>query len=446
MAVVAATSSRRCSRPILIARMRISRGYLAFPTIFMYTLSEEVPMQRPAGLPSRAQCGPVSLYQALRPRAKVAGTGSRSNGYPAVVSTLRVALIAAFVAGFLSLGAANGAEAAEKGFWGPSEVNGKSQFPIYRSLGVTLYQTSLDWAAVAPTRPANPADPGDPAYHWPTRLDSVIREAKRNNMHVLIMLIYSPPWANGGKSREWAPDPKLYAQFAQATARRYPAVRQWMIWGETSRADRFSPLEKQTIGQPLTRSQAEAPKRYARILDAAYGALKRVRRSNVVIGGNTFTAGDIRPVNWVKNMRLPNGRPPRLDVYGHNPFTLRTPSLSNPPGAGETVDFSDLGRFQKVVNRAFGRRGSKSRRVPLFLSEFTVPTGLDEEFNFYTTPKKQAEFITKGFGIARAIKAYGLGWIHLYDSGPRDDGIRGGLIGLDGKRKPGFDAFRRGRL
>jgi len=325
-------------------------------------------------------------------------------------------------------------------------VNGVSQFPVYKTLGVTLYQTSLSWASIAPTRPAKPADPKDPAYRWPADLDAVITEAKQNGMRVLLQISRSPPWANGGKSSEWAPGPAAYAQFAEATARRYPAVRQWMVMGEPSRSANFKPIVPETIGRPLTRAQAAAPQRYARILDAAYGALKRVRRDNVVIGGNTFTAGDIRPANWVKYMRLPNGRRPRLDVYGHNPFTLRTPDLKNPPGLGETVDFSDLGRFQKVVDRAFGRQGDKPRRVPLFLSEFSVPTGLDREFNYFTTRPKQAEFIRKAFSIARTIKVYGLGWIHLYDEGPADTGIRGGLIDADGKRKPGFDAFRRGRL
>ncbi len=362
------------------------------------------------------------------------------------VPALRLAVIAVCAALVSWLGAASRTEAAEKGFWGPSDVNGVSQFPIYRSLGVTLYQTGLSWDSIAPTRPAHPTDPSDPAYRWPA-LDRVISDAKQNDMRVLLLISGSPPWANGGKSREWAPGPAAYAQFTEAAARRYPDVRQWMIWGEPSRSMNFKPIVPQTIGRPLTPAQAAAPRRYARILDAAYVALKRVRRSNVVIGGNTFTAGDIRPANWVKFMRLPNGRRPRLDVYGHNPFSLRTPSLRNPPGSGETVDFSDLGRFQTVVDRAFGGRGSKSRRVPLFLSEFTVPTGPDFEYNFYVTPRKQAELITRGFQVAREIKAYGLGWIVLYDT-PTGGGARhrGGLIDADGTRKPGFDAFRRGRL
>jgi len=133
--------------------------------------------------------------------------------------------------------------------------------------------------------PREPTDPNDPAYRWPAELDRVISEAQRNNIRVLLMIIGSPPWANGGKSREWAPGPKAYAQFTEAAARRYPAVRQLMVLGEPSRSMNFRPIVPQTIGRPLTPEQAAAPRRYARMLDAAYVALKRVRRSNVVIGG-----------------------------------------------------------------------------------------------------------------------------------------------------------------
>jgi hypothetical protein len=220
-----------------------------------------------------------------------------------------------------------------------------------------------------------------------------------------------------------------------------------MIWGEPSRSANFKPLPPQTIGKPLTRTQRRAPRRYARMLDAAYAALKRVRRSNVVIGGNTFTAGDIRPAAWVRNMRLPNGDPPRMDLYGHNPFCLRKPNLRNPPGPKGIVDFSDLRRFQRVVDRNLAR--GRRKHLRLFLSEWTVPTARDREFSFFTTPRTQARFITAGFRIARAVHAYGLGWIHLYDTPaatPGLPGINGGLLYADGRKKLGFYAFQRGRL
>jgi hypothetical protein len=335
----------------------------------------------------------------------------------------------------------------QKGMWGPTQIDGVSQFPLYEKLGVTIFQTGLSWETIAPTRPANPTDPNDPAYTWPTDIDRVIAEARRHRMSVLLLLANTPAWANGGRTPEWAPSrPQDFAAFARAASRRYPAVRRWMIWGEPSRANNFKPLEVQPLGSRITRSQARAPRRYARLLDAAYGALKAQRRSNLVIGGNTYTTGDIRPIDWARNLKLPNGRPPRMDLYGHNPFSFRTPNLRNPPSVQNLVDLSDLARFDRQIQRDLGK--PRRKRIRLFLSEFTIPTGPDSEFNFHVTPRLQADWITRAFRIARKVRADGLGWIHLRDDPPVIGGttIRGGLLTYDGRRKPGFYAFMRGGL
>ena len=192
--------------------------------------------------------------------------------------------------------------------------------------------------------------------------------------------------------RDYAPDAKAYADFVTAAAKRYPRVHHWMIWGEPTRRANYEPLETQTPGEPLTASQREAPHRYARMLDRAYGVLKRRSKRNIVIGGNSFTAGDIRPAAWARNLRLRNGRPPRMDMYGHNPFCLRPPDLNNPPSPAGISDFSDLRRFQRVVNRAIGRRASpkyRRKRVPLFLSEWTVPTGPDRRVQLLHRPRRR---------------------------------------------------------
>ena len=110
-----------------------------------------------------------------------------------------------------------------------------------------------------------------------------------------------------------------------AAARRYPSVRYWVIWGEPTRRPNFRPLARDTApDKPLTRAQTRRRRtRYARLLDAAYGAIKRVNPRALVVGGNSFTTGDIGPRNWIRNLRLPSGRPPRMDLYGHNPFGVR---------------------------------------------------------------------------------------------------------------------------
>ncbi len=362
---------------------------------------------------------------------------------------MRASRLLAIAACLLALAAAApSAQAAtlSKGFWGPTQVDGVSQFPIYEDLGVTVFQMAISWAEVAPTRPRNPRDPADPAYVWPPDVDYAIREAKAHGMRVLLMLISAPPWANSGRTPEYAPDrPSDFATFARAASVRYPSVRHWMIWGEPSRSNNFKPLVLQPYGARMNAARRRAPERYARLLDAAYGQLKAQRRSNLVIGGNTYVTGEVRPFDWMRAMKLRDGRPPRMDLYGHNPFSLRHPSLSNPPSSSNVADLSDMGRFDKAVQRALGKPRKKT--IKLFLSEFTIPTAKDREFNFFVSRQKQATWITDAFKLVRRVRNIaGLGWVHLYDEppSPGNEVSNGGLLTHDGKRKPGYAAFKRG--
>ena len=346
----------------------------------------------------------------------------------------------------LALAAAGPAQAhfsGRKAIWGPGVVNGVSQFPIYRDLGVGIYETQLSWHEVARTRPRHPSDPSDPAYRWPAELADSVAQAQQYGMRVMVLIMGAPPWANGGHAWNFAPRrPADYADFARAAARRYPSVHLWMVWDEPSRVRRFAPLHRSNpAARTLTRRQAAAPRLYARILDAAYGALKGVSRGNLVIGGNTYTTGDIRTGQWINYMRLPGGGRPRLDLYGHNPFSFRRPNLANPPGPAASIDFSDLGRLGAMVDSGLARR--RGQHIPLFLTEFTIPTAMDREFNFYVDLGTQADWIRAAFGIVRrSPRIYALGWIHLYDD--PSAGTAGGLLDISGRRKPGYDAFRAG--
>jgi hypothetical protein len=351
----------------------------------------------------------------------------------------------------LALTAAAPAEARNsrvKSIWGPSSVDGVSQFPIYEDLGVGIYQIQLQWDHAAPTRPANPRDPADPAYSWPSELDFVLAEARRYGIRVCVQLIWTPPWANGGAERRTAPTrPGDLADFAAAASRRYPGVRYWMVWSEPSKGGNFQPLVEATRGgQRLTAAQKRGPRIYARMLDATYAALKRAGRRDLVIGGNTFTTGTIIPLNFIRAMRLPSGRPPRFDLYGHNPFTLRRPALRERPFRFGYADFSDLDTLARWVDRYLGRPGN--RRPGLFLSEFTLPTDHpNHEFNFYVSQATQASWLASALRIARGWKRiHTLGWLSLYDDPPRPAGdeVNRGLLRVDGTRKPSYDVFRRG--
>lgn len=329
-----------------------------------------------------------------------------------------------------------------KAIWGPGIVAGRSRFPIYRDLGMRIYEDRLLWSAIARSRPRHPSDPNDPAYSWPGEVRAAVREAGRYHMKVALQIIGAPRWANGGMPSDWAPrNPYDYAHFAQAAARRYPSVHLWMIWGEPTRRVNFNPLMPATPFTSLDPSQQAAPHLYARMLDAAYGAIKQVSRHDLVIGGMTYTTGEISTQQWIENLRLPDGRPPRLDLYGHNPFSFREPSFADPPSPLQTIDFSDLPRLAQLVDRYLGRPGN--RHPQLFISEWTVPTGPDQEFNFYVEPALQARWITSALSLAsRWPRLYDVGWIHLYDELPTSSG---GLLYADGAKKPGYFAWKRGQ-
>ncbi|HET9719228.1 MAG TPA: hypothetical protein VFP55_04040 [Solirubrobacteraceae bacterium] len=331
------------------------------------------------------------------------------------------------------------ASAFTKAIWGPPSVNGVDQFPLYHRLHVGILEMGLTWDQVAPVRPAHPTNPNDPAYHWPAEVAQAIAEARTYHMRILLQVSFAPAWADGGHSAPgWAPkNPTDYATFLATAARRYPSVHLWMIWGEPDKRGSFQPNVSQAVaGHPLTRAQKRAPHLYARVLDASYAALKRVSRANKVIGGCTYTSGLADPAQWIENLRLPNGRAPRMDMYGHNPFGYLPPVFTRTPSPFGEIQFSDLKRLGKLVDRYL------HPGLPLFLSEFTIPTRSDLEFNYWVEPRTAAQWVTEALRNSRRWhRIYALGWIHVYDEPPES---YGGLLTAAGKPKPDYFAFARG--
>jgi hypothetical protein len=358
------------------------------------------------------------------------------------LSALLAVLLLAFA------GPADAAPSRKKAIWGPATVDGKSQFPIYRDLGVGIWQNRINWWAVAPTRPENPRDPADPAYQWPAGLDDAIAEGKRSGIRTSLVITDAPGWANGGRTPNWAPKKASdFADFAHAASRRYPSVHLWMIWSEPTRRVNFKPLMLEKRDRPLTKRMKKGPHTYARILDAAYGALKQRSRRNLVIGGNSFTTGDVSSRNWIINLKLPNGKPPRMDMYGHNPFSSRRPLLNRPPLGHGFADFSDLDLLGRWVDRHLARPRGK-RHLKFFLSELFWPTDHENhEFNFWVTRRTAASWLTDALRISRRwSRIYTLGWYALYDDPPngRGDEVNRGLLTYKGKKKPAYRAYKRG--
>jgi len=245
------------------------------------------------------------------------------------------------------------------------------------------------------------------------------------------MVKQTPAWAGGGTGAHVPTRVQDYADFLVAAARRYPRVRHWMIWGEPTRAGSFVPMPS---GKP------KGPRAYARLLDAAYRALKDHRRSNIVIGGMTWTLGKVTPKAFLRWMRLPNGRRPRLDWYGHNPFSTRIPDLAQNPYYPGLRDFSDADTLIREVRRAYPRR-----RPRLWLSEFTVPSEhASWAFSFFVTAQQQAEWVAAAYRIAHQSRwIAAVGWWTLLDAPPARDSLTNGLMTSTAQPKPAYEAYKR---
>ncbi len=256
-------------------------------------------------------------------------------------------------------------------------------------------------------------------------------QAAHYHIRVCILVIGAPSWATGSSSVYVAPtNPGDFADFLTAAARKYRSVRDWMIWGEPNRDANF---------QPMPANSSVGPRRYALLLSAAYHALKHVSSANVVIGGNNASYGTVNPAQFVRSMRLPNGKPPPLDYFGLNPYTARFPKPHQYVCCNGGRDIDDLTSMESELRHTY------HRHVPLWLSEFTISSDENNRaFDFHVSRAQQARWVTAAFKLVDTLRyVVGLGWFNLVDDPPSVPGhLTTGLMTWNLTPKPAFYAYQ----
>ena len=121
-----------------------------------------------------------------------------------------------------------------------------NSFPLLSALHVQVVRMTLSWGGpggVGNKRPADPADPSDPAYDW-ARYDQALERANDAGIQLLLTIVGTPAWANGGKSPQHPPtSADDLRAFSYAAAQRYsgtfldtasgrvlPRVGLWLAW------------------------------------------------------------------------------------------------------------------------------------------------------------------------------------------------------------------------
>ncbi len=272
---------------------------------------------------------------------------------------------------------------------------------------------------------------------WPESMDLAVKKARAHGIEPVLYVNGFPSWSNGGRDHTWVPkNPADYGNFMAAAVARYPQVRRWIVFGEPSHSWNF---------QPQGNKGRRAPRLYAQLLDAAYRSMHAVRKDVVVIGGNVHPSGfndanTTAPDAFVRNMVLPNGRRPRMDMFGINPFTERPLDMALPHREGR-VDFNDLDWLVRQLDRYWPRR-----RLQLFIEEFSWNTEHGAAGWLYVVSrKKQAAKMARAFKLAASFRRINtMCWFQLYDAAP-DRGLNwtSGLRTFQGTKKPSWRAYAR---
>jgi hypothetical protein len=327
-------------------------------------------------------------------------------------------------------------------------------FPVLGELGVQVVRMSLVWGGpggVANTRPQDPRDPADPAYRW-ERYDRAVEAASAEGIRVLLTIVGTPRWANGGGPPRRAPSSaKALRDFAYAAANRYsggyhdasgtalPPVKLWLAWNEPNNPVFLAPQYRRIRGRWVP----VAAGAYARICTAVYDGVHAAAPGEQVGCGATAPRGNddpagsrpsIAPLAFLRDVRAAGLR--RFDAWAHHPYPLvRLQTPTSRPRGGEAVEVGNIGSLIGLLTRLYG-----PRRV--WITEYGYQTDPPDRF-FGVSWAAQAGYLREAYLIARRNPRIDLfTWFLLQDERPIG-GWQSGLISASGRRKPAFAAFER---
>jgi hypothetical protein len=291
-----------------------------------------------------------------------------------------------------------------------------------QAIGVRLVRYSLPWNAIAAQQPAAPTDPADPAYAWDGS-DQVLEELHRQGLDVLLDIVGTPAWANGGLGPSHAPtSARSIADFASAAAARYPWVRRWTIWNEPNQRRWLVPTSPATY--------------VTRLLNPAYAALHKAIKGVQVGGGVTAPrggVGGVSPITWLRGMKAAHAH---LDAYAHNPYPL-DPKRETPTSGGctrcLTLTMATLPRLLSEVRRSFGN-------ARIWLTEYGYQTSPPDPA-LGVPPARQAQYIADAALRAYLAPRVDLLIHFLYRDEPTIGRFQSGLVYLDDRPKPALAAF-----
>jgi hypothetical protein len=304
--------------------------------------------------------------------------------------------------------------------------------------GASVIHTTANWAVIAPTKPKNQASGDDPAYRL-NDLDDLVNQATLQGLRVMIDIVGTPKWANGGKTPNYLPTSTSTLQtFSKMLAARYNGrsghgtVSLWSVWNEPNLGLFLMP---QFSGTKIV-----GPANYAKLFKAAYAGIKSGNSLAQVAIGETSPRGRDKPVKGVSDSVAPAtfakllAQQPGLkfDAWAHHPYPVPTNLPPTQKVRYPNVTFSTMPQFEKDLKTWF------KRPVPIWITEYGHETKPGDPHG--VTYSKQAAYAKQALTIAKKDPNVQMFiWFTLRDSAANP--WQSGLLQPSGIPKPSYSAF-----
>jgi hypothetical protein len=306
--------------------------------------------------------------------------------------------------------------------------------------GTRWLREDFDW---------NVIEPQDDEWHW-GRYDNLLIEAANRGMHILPVLIYTPPWA-GSAWNALPADRSEYAEYTAKVVNRYgPHGRLWRRQKRRCRKDQpgcrlhpgaasFAPSHFEFWNEPYLKvfsADGVDPARYARLVKAAAKAGRRAnRRAKYLLAADQGPSGD--RLTFIDGMYA---AVPHLNSY----FDA---VAAHPYTTGHSPDDVHGGwGFPRIANIRAKFVSHGARGKPLWVTEIgwsTCPS-----HSYCVSEQTQADYLARMFELLRTTYSGYVRAVFVYarrdlpPATPSEPIFWYGLERGDDSHKPAFDVFR----
>ncbi|HKU58831.1 MAG TPA: cellulase family glycosylhydrolase [Gaiellaceae bacterium] len=321
--------------------------------------------------------------------------------------------------------------------WSPDRL---TNLATAAAAGATIIHTNANWATIAPTRPANPLNGDDPAYRL-ADLDQLVAAAPQYGIRVMVTIVGTPRWANGGQTSNHMPRRLSdLTAFSRMLATRYNGlnghgtVSIWSVWNEPNLQLFLTP---QFVGKKIV-----SPANYVKLYKAAYAGIHAGNPSSAIGIGETSPEGrdkpiatkgqgqSVAPATFARMVARTKGL--KFSAWAHHPYPPIVAGKALGAVRYPNVNLSQMHRFEKDLDKWF------HRSVAIWITEYghqarpAQPKGVSAATQA-TYARQALTYAKKDPNIQMFV------WFTLRDSASNP--WKSGLEVSSGAHRPSFNAF-----